>query len=357
MDFTPAHLARYLTHKLGEAVRVHDVERFSRGTSRQTWFVRISRPTSPAEDETLVFRADLAAGSIEPTSLAQEHFMYERLGHTAVPVAPVLFWEEDPAWTATPFYVRRKVEGSWNIPGFLDPDPTHDALRIAISQEHLRALAIVHEVDWRGLGFGDRLPVPRDEADCAHRYIDTVMDQFDQVRGNGMPVMLEVAEWLHDTAPVAPCIALCKGTNGFGEEVFREGRLVAMSDWEEASIGDPAADFAFMQYLAPELERDGRKIWGMEQAIAYYRSIGGATVSIEAVRFYGVLRAMRLIAMSEKAGGSVRDQPRLAEIRQAWTATEVGYICRRGLIAAMGLSDPPPAAALAELHETIEAPL
>ena len=49
--------------------------------------------------------------------------------------------------------------------------------------------------------------------------------------------------------------------------------------------------------------------------------------------------------------------PARAEIRQAWTGTEVGYICRRGLIAAMGLSDPPPAAALAELHETIEAPL
>lgn len=356
MDFSKPHLEQYLTHKLGNTVRVDEVERFSRGTSRQTWFVTIQRDDQD-EKECLVFRTDLTAGSIEPTSLAQEHFMYERLGHTDVPVAEVLFWEDDPTWTDTPFYVRRKVEGSWNIPGFLDPDAKYDELRIEISKEHLRKLALVHRVDWKGLGFDRRLPAPKDEADCGRHYVDKTLREFEEVRRTGMPVMLEVAEWLRDRAPVAPCICLCKGTNGFGEEVFRGRELVAMSDWEEASIGDPAADFAFMQYLAPELERDGEKIWGMAHALAYYRSVSGIPVTMEAVQFYGVIRAMRLIVMSEKAGLAVHDQPGLAEIRQAWTGTEVGYICRRGLIAAMGLSDPPPATALAELHETIEAPL
>lgn len=354
MDFSPGHLERFLTHKLGAPIAVRAVERFSRGTSRQTWFVDITRDGT---DDMLVFRTDLAAGSIEPTSLAQEYFMYERLGHTDVPVAKALFWEEDAAWTDTPFYVRRKVEGSWNIPGFLDPDPKYDYLRIAISKEHIGKLALVHQIDWKALGFDQQLSAPKDEADCAHHYIDLAMRQFEEVRGSGMPVMLEIAEWLHDTAPVAPRVSLCKGTNGFGEEVFQGTKLVALSDWEEASIGDPAADFAFMQYLAPELERDGCNIWGMEQALDYYRAVSGIHVTIAAVRYYGVLRAMRLIAMSEKAGTATREHPQLAEIRQAWTGTEVGYICRRGLIAAMGLSDPPPASALAELHETIEAPL
>jgi aminoglycoside phosphotransferase (APT) family kinase protein len=309
------------------------------------------------EDEELVFRTDLAAGSIEPTDLAQEYFMYERLGHTQVPVAKVLFWEDDPAWTDGPFYVRRKVDGSWNVPGFLDPDPKYDELRIEISKEHMRKLALVHQVDWKGLGFDQRLPAPKEPADCGRLYVEKTMKEFEAVRGAGMPVMLEVAEWLRDTAPVAPRICLCKGTNGFGEEIFRGRELVAMSDWEEASIGDPAADFAFMQYLAPELERGGKKIWGMDMALDYYRSVSGIEVTLKSVQYYGVIRAMRLIAMSENAARAVRTKPELAEIRQGWTGTEVGYICRRGLIAALGLSDPPPANALAELHETIEAPL
>jgi aminoglycoside phosphotransferase (APT) family kinase protein len=355
MDFGIPHLTRYLGHKLGEPVAIRAVERFSRGTSRQTWFVTIARADTPPE--VLVFRTDLAAGSIEMSGLDQEFFMYDRLGRADVPVAPVLFWEDDPAWTATPFYVRRKVDGDWNVKGFLDPDPRFDDLRIATSQEHIRALAKVHQVDWQGLGFGERLPVPRDAADCARTYIDTLMAQFEDVRSQGMAIMLEAAEWLRDTAPVAPRVVLCKGTNGFGEEVFQDGRLVALSDWEEASIGDPAADFAFMQYFAPVVERDGRPIWGMEQALDFYREITGVTIPLASVQYYGVIRAMRLIAMSEKSAHAVRTRPALAEIRQAWTGTEVGYICRRGLLAAMGLSDPPPAHALAELHETIEAPL
>src|SRR3546814_11944674 len=81
--------------------------------------------------------------------------MYERLGHTNVPVAKALWWDEDPKWTDTPLYVRGKVEGNWNIPHFLDPDPQYDELRIAVSKEHMRKLALVHQVDWRALNFGE----------------------------------------------------------------------------------------------------------------------------------------------------------------------------------------------------------
>lgn len=356
MDFSSQYLTRYLAHKLGTPVEVKEVERFSRGVSRQTWFVTI-RQAGQDTDNTLVFRTDHATGSFDPTTLVQEYFMYERLGHTNVPVAKALWWDDDPAWTDTPLYVRQKVEGSWNIPHFLDPDPQYDELRIAISKEHMRKLALVHQVDWRALNFGERLPVPPDEASCGKVYVDTAMRQFEEVRCQGMPVMLEVAEWLKDNAPVAPRICLCKGTNGFGEEVWRGREIVAMSDWEEASIGDPAADFAFIQYLVPELERDGKKIWGMQQAVEYYRSVSGIPVTMEAIGYYGVIRAVRLIIIGEKAGQSVHTQPRLSDVRQGWTATEVGHVCRQGLLAAMGLAPPPLASVLAEFHESIEAPL
>jgi aminoglycoside phosphotransferase (APT) family kinase protein len=356
VDFTLPHLTRYLRHRLGEDTQVLSSERFSRGTSRQTWFVELRRPGAQAQ-ETVVFRGDLSAGSIEPSSLAQEYFMYERLGHTNVPVARVLWWEDDPAWTDTPFYVREKIEGDWNIPNFLNQDPAYDELRIEVSREHMRKLALVHRLDWKALGFDRRLPAPRDEASCALAYVDNAMRQFNEVRGAAIPMMIEAEEWLRRNAPVAPCISLCKGTNGFGEEVWRGREIVAMSDWEEASIGDPAADLAFMQYLAPEIERDGRKLWGLEHALDYYRSVSGIAVSLASVRYYEVIRAVRLIIMAEKSAQAVKNSPELAEVRQAWTATEVGHVCRMGVLAAMGIAPAPSQRVLAEFHETIEAPL
>jgi aminoglycoside phosphotransferase (APT) family kinase protein len=354
MEFSPAIVERYLSHRFGSKVTVEKLERFSRGSSRQTWFIDVAGDIG-AEDRELVLRCDLAGGSTDPTSLEQEHFIYERLGHTDVPVAKVLFWEDDPAWTDMPFYIRRKVDGSWNIPNFLDPDPKYDPFRIEISKEHLRCLARVHNVDWRRLGFGERLPVPPDEASCARVYVDTILAQFDEIRSEGIPLMLETGEWLKKHAPAADRISLCKGTNGFGEEVFRDGKVVAMSDWEEVSIGDPAADFAFMQYLIPELVRDGRQVWGLEQALDYYRSVSGINVTAEAVQFYRVLRGFRLLMMSHKAAEAVHANPAKGEIRQTWTGTEVSYVCKRGLLAAMGLSEPPPAQVVTiEMHASVE---
>jgi hypothetical protein len=76
---------------------------------------------------------------------------------------------------------------------------------------------------------------------------------------------------------------------------------------------------------------------------------------MESIAFYRVVRALRLIVMAQKAAMAVHRLPELAEIRQAWTATEVGHVCRLGLVAAMGLSAPPPASVLAEFHVSIEA--
>jgi aminoglycoside phosphotransferase (APT) family kinase protein len=351
MHFTSDGLARYLRHRLAEDVAVEAIERFPRGSSRETWFATVRR--GQAAPTTLVFRSDLPAGSVEPTPLEQEYFIYERLGHTAVPVAKVLWWEEDASWAGSTFYVREKVDGSWNIPHYSDPSPHYDSLRVAIAKEHLDKLAIVHQVDWRGLGFDQRLPAPADIADAAHTNIETVKRLFAGLAIEAIPILQEAAEWLHDNAPTAPRLSLCKGTNGYGEEVFRDGRIVAMSDWEEASIGDPAADFAFSQDFFSELVRDGEVIWGLEPALEYYRSVSGIAVTAAAVRYYQVFRAFRMLVMAHKSADSVRRATGVF-IRQAWTATEVLHLTKRTLATAMGLTPPLPAGRYAQLNVTVD---
>jgi aminoglycoside phosphotransferase (APT) family kinase protein len=126
-----------------------------------------------------------------------------------------------------------------------------------------------------------------------------------------------------------------------------------MSDWEEAHIGDPAADFAFMQEFTPTIVRNGETVWGLAQAIDYYRSIGGAEVTMAAVQYYYMVRALRMLAFSHRAGASVHRSPH-APIRQAWTGVEVLHFGKHVLAHAMGLRPAPDPAYMAELNTSVE---
>ena len=350
MQFSNSNVAAYLKHKLGKPCEIVEIEKFGRGSSRETWFITFK--IAGVEDH-LVFRRDPESGSTVFSSLAQEYFMYERLGRSDVPVAKALWWEEDAAWTKRPFYVRQHIDGSWNVEHFKDPAAEYDDLRIRISKEHMRKLALVHAVDWKALELDTVLCTAPSVEQSAQHYIDYIAQLFEAQRVEAIPIFLEAAEWLKERAPVASKICLCKGTNGLGEEIFRGEELVAMSDWEEAQIGDPAADFAFLQDFAPTIMRDGKAIWGMEQAIDYYRSIGGADVSLASVQYYQLVRALKMLAFAHRAGAAVHRGSN-AFIRQGWTGTEVLHFGKEILAAAMGMVPMPDPNYIIELNTSVE---
>ena len=351
MELLKKPLKEYLVHRFGPGAVLEKATRFPRGSSRLTWFIDY-RPEPGAPVVSVIFRGDFEGGSTIRSSLEQEYFMYERLGHTDVPVAKVLGWEDDPEWAVRPFYIREQIQGSWEVPNYTDPDPVYDEMRIAISKEHLSKLAIVHNIDWHALGFNERLPVPADEASCGAFFVENILHSMEDFGEEPVPLVLEAVDWLKRNAPVAPRISLCKGTNGLGEEVLLNGKIVAMSDWEEASIGDPAADFASLQDFIPEITRDGKHIWGMPQALAFYREVSGINVTLEAVKFYQITRALGTIGYGHSAAVIV--QHGKADIRQAWTGTEVFHLGKRILAASIGLPVPIDAKWFGEMNETIQ---
>jgi aminoglycoside phosphotransferase (APT) family kinase protein len=204
------------------------------------------------------------------------------------------------------------------------------------------------------LGFDKWLPKPAGVADCAQTMVNSILQQYETARMEPIPIFLECAAWLKTNAPVAPCVSLCKGTNGLGEEIFNGGRIVAMSDWEEALIGDPSSDFAFTQGLIPEITRDGQHLWGLQPALAFYESKSGIKIDPLSVRYYGVVRALKLVLFAVKSARSVHEMPLQSELRQAWTAIEVGNVGKRLLAAAMGWGNPPAAHILEELNQSVE---
>jgi aminoglycoside phosphotransferase (APT) family kinase protein len=125
-----------------------------------------------------------------------------------------------------------------------------------------------------------------------------------------------------------------------------------MSDWEEAAIADPASDFAFAQDFFSEIERDGRKVWGLQQALDYYYSVSGIRVTVESVNYYRTVNSLKMLMYTHRAAVGVHSTPD-AHIRQAWTGTEVAHVAKRMMGATMKLAEPLPLSRFLELNRTL----
>ena len=334
------HRAKHLGSGIGE-VRVTEVAQLSRGVSRETWAIDGIAVTADGERPlALAVRRDHPAGSVIPTALETEYDVYRLLRDTAVPVAAALLYETDPAWQpdGRTAYLRERVEGSWYLPFLAGDDPALDALRIAASKEHLDKLATVHAVDWRACGLGDVLDVPASAADAAAHLVRSTRAMVEELLDEPSPLLAEAAGALLERAPRdAPDLVLCKGTNGHGEEVWREGRIVALSDWELARIGDPAYDLAQVQEMVPEIVRDGRRLWGWPEALAYYRERSGNEVSLERLEWYRSAYGLLQLTYSVHSGAAVRRLGSRAPLRFLWTAYEITHHAERKLAAAAGV--------------------
>lgn len=323
-------------------VDVEELRQQSRGVSRETWLVTV-RTGGDGKDERILLavRRDHPAGSVDPLPLRTEYELYRRLATARLPVADALWFEEDPQWMpdGRPAYVRLGIEGDWRLPFLRDDDPGLDEQRIDASEQHLRALAAVHAVDWRARSFDEILDAPEGPEDCAHNLIRHYVSRFEAIRFEPNAAFAEGVRWLRDNAPTdSPGVFLCKGTNGHGEEIWRDGRLVALSDWELASLGDPANDFAQCQEMIPRIVRDGRQIWGMDQALAYYTEVSGIPVTKERVRYYRRFYGLPQLMFTHHAGRLV-SEGRARLVRFAWTATEMQYWAELSLGTAAGFAD------------------
>jgi aminoglycoside phosphotransferase (APT) family kinase protein len=223
----------YLRSRLGDGLEVTSCRRTYPGISRETYLVETTNGG-------FVVRVDPPGGGIVPLPLRREYEVYRRLRGTDVPVAEALWYDDDPAWfNGRPRMVRALVEGSAS---FAPLEPQAAAIGYA------EALGRVHATDWAALGMTDVLGEAPVAGECAAHEIDTWWATWERVRLEPDPQLRRVVQWLAEQRPRdEPVVALLKGNNGVGEELWRDGRIVAMSDWELASIGDPASDWAFSQ--------------------------------------------------------------------------------------------------------------
>jgi aminoglycoside phosphotransferase (APT) family kinase protein len=303
-DLQPAAVAAYLSRGLGAPVDILKLRQTFPGASRETWLVDAEINGKP---EGFVVRVDCPGGPGVPQDMRHEWEVYKRLWTSPIPVAEPLWYADDIDFAeGRAHMVRRLVDGSTHIAGLTDQTAEGQHLRRTVVFEHVEKLAALHQLDWQAHGFGDFIDTPATPAEAFRKEFDTWKALWLAGRSEPFPLITEVLYWLEEKLPTdTPMISLVKGNNGVGEEIWRDGRIVAMSDWELASLGDGALDLAFSQGTLA-LDNFGDAIRHYEQCVGHEVSPHRLAFSM----FWIMFKALCCLNVY-MLGGWLRGNPRL----------------------------------------------
>jgi aminoglycoside phosphotransferase (APT) family kinase protein len=166
------------------------------------------------------------------------------LAPTAVRSPEVLAVCDDPGVIGAPFYVMERVAGEVitdSVPEVLDTPEQHSR----IADELIDALVELHATDWVGAGLeGFGKPTG---------YLERQLRRFNGLwehnRTRELPQVEQVGGWLASRIPESPPATIVHGDYRLGNTMFAAdapARLIAIFDWEMATIGDPLADVGYM---------------------------------------------------------------------------------------------------------------
>lgn len=217
--------------------------RFTRGGEEQTQKLVLRRETpDPA-----VYPQQAPGHDVEID--IQYRVMRALRAHGAVPVAPLLGYERDPAVLGQPFYVMAFVEGVVPIENplyttegfFVDASPTD---RRRMIEAGLRVLAELHAVDYVAAGL-DWLVPPGVTPGSANQ-----LDLWEQYCRRELgdrqhPLFDEAMAWLRPRVPEDPFVTLCWGDPRPGNIIWRDFTPVCLTDFEAVSIASPDQDLGW----------------------------------------------------------------------------------------------------------------
>lgn len=160
-----------------------------------------------------------------------------------VRVPTVLAVCEDPSVLDVPFYVMEYVEGVV-VAEHLSPALASPEARARLAHDLVDALVELHGVDHGADGLAT---IGRPTGYLA-RQIRRFSSLWTQVRTRDVREIERVAAWLTDNMPATSETSLVHGDYRLGNVlVDRERpRVLAILDWEMATLGDPLADLGYL---------------------------------------------------------------------------------------------------------------
>jgi aminoglycoside phosphotransferase (APT) family kinase protein len=214
---------------------------------------------------------------------------------------------EDPAVIGAPFYVMEQVPGAVlvdAIPGPLDTREQHSR----IADELIDGAVELHSLDWTALrldGFGK-------PTGYLERQLRRFGGLWEHNRTREIPAFGEVAQWLAANLPESGPATVVHGDYRLGNTMFATdapARMVAILDWEMATIGDPLADIGYMMIHWAQADDPPESRFGLKtvtdregfptrhEVVARYEQRSGR--SMQALDWYVTLALWKAVVFME----------------------------------------------------------
>jgi aminoglycoside phosphotransferase (APT) family kinase protein len=195
-------------------------------------------------------RAPRRANTAKAHDVLREHRILDAIAGQPVRIARPVAACADPAVFGSPFFLMERIDGvpvRSNIPEAWAAAPDTQAAAVL---DLVDALVEIHAIDWRACGLDDLAHAPG----YLGRQIDKWLAQLASYGGRELPGAADAAAWLRDRLPPEPPQALCHGDYKLDNALFATDlppRVLAVVDWEMASLGDPLVDLCWMLVFHP----------------------------------------------------------------------------------------------------------
>jgi aminoglycoside phosphotransferase (APT) family kinase protein len=187
-------------------------------------------------------------GDILPTAhdVLREYRVLSALESTGVRVPRPALACEDRSVIGAPFYLMERVDGIV-IRDYLPPEFAAASDRRRIGEELIDALAELHTVDWQSSAL---VNIGKPQG-FLERQLRRWIGQLDLTLPHTRPLprIHQVTEWLKTHLPPQSNASIVHGDYKLDNVMFAAqppARLIAIFDWEMATLGDPLADLGWL---------------------------------------------------------------------------------------------------------------